>query len=456
MATRKTPYGWMALGGLLGLLGLGLACKLRDGSRAAAQQADAPPAVNNVPVMPLPVPGEGAAAPDDKKGPPPLAPLAAPPEPLPPLPEAGPPEPKPAPQKPVAPDFALPAQAPPPDIKPLPPVQATGPDVKPPPQGMPQFAPPLPPPQSLLKLPQGDPLVADGNDVKLGSPALPPVQQVGATDKPAQPPVQDVKPPEVPGVKPLPPPELKAPHGADARVSEPGEPPLAPLPGPVQTYQVRHASETLQEIARRTLGDAGRWAEVYKLNPDVKPDVALGAGTMVRLPGDACVPTEEIEAVKPLPLLRADQAPAKPAVLLPLTGTYPCNLDDRRVIALPKAIRDQLGGDTVLISPGPDHCLWLTSQAHLERLAKRLEASPAREAEVRTFKRLYFAQTEKATLGNDGRVAVPERLAQFAGLHQEVVLVGIDDHFELWDVARWRAYTQAKSAAARSAMAEQE
>jgi MraZ protein len=221
-------------------------------------------------------------------------------------------------------------------------------------------------------------------------------------------------------------------------------------------YQVRHSAETLHDIARRTLGDAARWGEVHKLNPELRPDAALGAGTLVRLPGDACVPAEEIEAVKPLPSLRPDAGPVKPKVLLPLTGTYPCNLDDKRLIALPKAIRDQLGGDTVLISPGPDHCLWLTNQAHLDRLARRLEASPAREAEVRTFKRLYFAQTEKATLSGEGRVVIPERLAQFAGLHQEVVLVGIDDHFELWDVARWRAYTQAKSAAARSAMAEQE
>src|SRR6185437_10341554 len=42
MVTR-TRYGWMALGGLLVLFGIVLACKLRDGSRALAQSEPAAP-----------------------------------------------------------------------------------------------------------------------------------------------------------------------------------------------------------------------------------------------------------------------------------------------------------------------------------------------------------------------------------------------------------------------------
>jgi MraZ protein len=151
------------------------------------------------------------------------------------------------------------------------------------------------------------------------------------------------------------------------------------------------------------------------------------------------------EPVKPLPLLRT-KPPTPRAKVLPFLGTYPCRLDEKGRLTLPQAIRDQLGGsDIVLLSPGPDKCLWLTNQPHLECLSERLDQSQANEADVRVFKRLYFAQTEKRTIDSDGRVAIPERLGQFAGLHQDVVLVGIDDHFEVWDTARWRAYTQEKS-----------
>ena len=75
---------------------------------------------------------------------------------------------------------------------------------------------------------------------------------------------------------------------------------------------------------------------------------------------------------------------------------------------------------------------------------------------MRVFKRLYFAQTEKLPVNADGRVGIPDRLASFAGLHQELVLVGIDDHFEVWDAVRWRQYTQQKSTGRSTAAAEPE
>jgi MraZ protein len=237
-----------------------------------------------------------------------------------------------------------------------------------------------------------------------------------------------------------------------AQPTEPGEPPLVSVHGgPTQVYRVRHAGETLRDIARKTLGTFERASEILRLNPDLRSDKVFQVGETVYLPADACIPVEDLEVVRPLPAMRKE-VPVKPRVVLPLTGTFPANLDDKRIITLPRSIREQLGNSlTVLVSPGPDQCLWLTNQAHLDRLAERLEKSATREADVRVFKRLYFAQTEKLPVSPEGRLTISERLAQFAGLHQEVVLVGIDDHFELWDVARWRQYTQEKSSAARSA-----
>jgi MraZ protein len=224
----------------------------------------------------------------------------------------------------------------------------------------------------------------------------------------------------------------------------PDEPPLAPTPGPVIELRVKGPGETFKTLARRHLGTMERWSDLHKLNPSLKPDAVIPPGTVVRLPGDACV-QDDSESVKPLPSVRP-RPTVKAKVVLPLTGTFQVNLDDKYVLTLPRAVLAQLGSaDTLLISPGPDKCLWLTNHAHLDRLTNRLENSPAREADLRVFKRLYYAQTIKVPM-KEGRVALTERLAQFAGLQQEVVLVGIDDHFEIWDAARWRRYTQAKKA----------
>src|SRR5262249_42486687 len=83
--------------------------------------------------------------------------------------------------------------------------------------------------------------------------------------------------------------------------SEPGEPPLAPKPGLVQAYHVKHDGETPRDIAQRTLGGADRCEDILKLNPRLKTDTSLIEGTLVRLPADACVPGDGVEAVQPLP-----------------------------------------------------------------------------------------------------------------------------------------------------------
>jgi MraZ protein len=124
-----------------------------------------------------------------------------------------------------------------------------------------------------------------------------------------------------------------------------------------------------------------------------------------------------------------------------LTGTHPRTLDDKKRLGLPKRIREQLGEpETLFVTPGPDQSLWLYSQAGLEQLAEKLDESPATDAEVRVFRRLYFAQTESVDVDRTGRILIPERLLQFAGLQHEVVLIGVRDHLELWDAQRWQEY----------------
>jgi MraZ protein len=124
-----------------------------------------------------------------------------------------------------------------------------------------------------------------------------------------------------------------------------------------------------------------------------------------------------------------------------LTGTYPRSLDDKKRMALPKRVREQLGEpETLFVTPGPDGCLWVYTQEGLERLADKLDQAPATDAEARVFRRLYFAQTEAVDVDRSGRVLVPERLVQFAGLQHDVVLIGVRDHLELWDATRWQEY----------------
>jgi MraZ protein len=123
-----------------------------------------------------------------------------------------------------------------------------------------------------------------------------------------------------------------------------------------------------------------------------------------------------------------------------LTGSFSRTLDDKLRVAIPKEFRDtlQLPATAALyVAPGTDGSLALYTEDVFGRLGERLaERSPTRK-EVRAFSRLFYAQARRVELDRQGRVRVPAELAERAGIEKEVILLGVQDHMELWDRRRW-------------------
>jgi MraZ protein len=124
-----------------------------------------------------------------------------------------------------------------------------------------------------------------------------------------------------------------------------------------------------------------------------------------------------------------------------LTGTYARVFDEKQRIAFPKLVREAMGDPKELfLTPANDGALAIYGNEAFARLAARLDDGSPTRADVRAFRRLFFSQAERIELDAQGRIRVPPALAQSAGLSKEVVLVGVQDHLELWDKLRWEQY----------------
>ena len=126
-----------------------------------------------------------------------------------------------------------------------------------------------------------------------------------------------------------------------------------------------------------------------------------------------------------------------------LTGTFSRSLDQKLRIAIPKRLRAAMAegtGESFYVAPGTDESLSLYTAEAFGQLAKRLaDVSPTRK-DVRTFARLFYSQAQQVELDSQGRIRVPRELADLAGLEKEVMLLGVQDHVELWAADRWRDY----------------
>jgi MraZ protein len=132
--------------------------------------------------------------------------------------------------------------------------------------------------------------------------------------------------------------------------------------------------------------------------------------------------------------------------LAPLTGTHVAVLDGG-LLTLPLPLRQQFGNlrdvngkRQLFVTPGTDGCLWLVSAEGLDHLNEQFAQSGPGTQKVRQARRLCFAQTDACAVDRDGRLHLPDHLARFAGLQQQVVLVGVGDRVELWDAQRWQDY----------------
>ncbi len=131
-----------------------------------------------------------------------------------------------------------------------------------------------------------------------------------------------------------------------------------------------------------------------------------------------------------------------------LTGIYHRSLDEKRRVAIPKKLRDALDATNkqgLYIAPGTDGSLAVYAAKALENLAERLAAASPTHADVRAFSRLFYAQCEQVEVDRQGRMRIPQRLAELAGLGKEAVLIGVQDHVELWDQRRWETYFAQRS-----------
>ena len=120
-----------------------------------------------------------------------------------------------------------------------------------------------------------------------------------------------------------------------------------------------------------------------------------------------------------------------------LIGSYLGLLGEKRRTAVPKRFLDELG-EKLVIAKWYDGCLVLVSESFWEALLNRLTGgSRVASLGVRDIERFILGSAFEVTPDNQGRIIIPEILAGFAGLENELVFLGLGDRVEIWGRKIW-------------------
>lgn len=124
-----------------------------------------------------------------------------------------------------------------------------------------------------------------------------------------------------------------------------------------------------------------------------------------------------------------------------LIGQYEHTIDNKKRLALPAKFRGELG-DKVIITKGVEKCLIVYTEKEFEIISGKLSNLTYTQPEARSFTRTTLAGAMEVVLDKLGRILVPDYLKKYAGLNKNVVICGLSNRLELWDLENWNEWTK--------------
>jgi MraZ protein len=122
------------------------------------------------------------------------------------------------------------------------------------------------------------------------------------------------------------------------------------------------------------------------------------------------------------------------------SGEYEYSLDDKGRVALPTRYREALG-ETIVLWRGMDGQVNGYPVAVWQRLAENMGAQNQARRAVRDISRIILSGNE-CPIDKQGRILIPPALREHGGLGTNLVILGMNDHLEIWSQERWQQVTQ--------------
>lgn len=133
-------------------------------------------------------------------------------------------------------------------------------------------------------------------------------------------------------------------------------------------------------------------------------------------------------------------------------GRYEHSLDAKGRIVLPAKLRVHFDAPGFL-TPHLEGCLALWTSDDFEKEVEVRLALAEGERGARNEVREWSAAVFEAEIDRQGRMAVPGHLRSYAGLEQEVLVVGMINRVELWSPTSWALKAEATPAQPTAGMA---
>ena len=121
-------------------------------------------------------------------------------------------------------------------------------------------------------------------------------------------------------------------------------------------------------------------------------------------------------------------------------GEYQINFSGSGRLLLPKKVRELLKGNTFILTKGFDNCLAGYDKDDWEKRAAELLNPSLLEPTDMNNRRYIFSSLVYLEIDEQGRFVIPKNILEHSQLEEKAVIIGVGDHFEIWNESTWEAH----------------
>jgi MraZ protein len=129
-------------------------------------------------------------------------------------------------------------------------------------------------------------------------------------------------------------------------------------------------------------------------------------------------------------------------------GSYTYSVDDKGRVSLPAKMRKYVSPEAnnmFLVTRGFEKCLFLYPMDEWNKMESNLRKLSSGDPLHRLFLRTICEYAQESTLDAQARITIPPELRDYAGIQNEVRIIGVLDKIELWNPKVYEEYKNSQS-----------
>ena len=129
-------------------------------------------------------------------------------------------------------------------------------------------------------------------------------------------------------------------------------------------------------------------------------------------------------------------------------GSYEYSVDSKGRINIPARLKKYVSpeaNDTFVVTRGYESCLFIYPLDEWNKLEQIIRGLSSANPKHRFFMRTLLEHATESQLDGQSRISIPKVLLQYAGVENEVLIIGVLDRIEVWNPQIYKEYQKAQA-----------